>query len=203
MTKMKAEGKRQKAETIPQALGQHLVRGRAAVDVLLVVGGSVLIALAAQIAIPLPFTPVPLTMQPLAILFVGIALGASRGAAAATLYLLEGISGLPVFAQGHGGALWLIGATAGYLYSYPAAAWLAGWFSERGWGSTVLRSVAGMLAALALIYAGGWAWLAALTSPRAALVAGVQPFILADAIKIALGAALLPYAQRLVAKTTL
>ena len=200
---MKADGKRQKAETIPQALGQHVVRGRAAVDVLLVVGGSVLIALAAQMAIPLPFTPVPLTMQPLAVLLVGIALGASRGAAAATLYLLEGISGLPVFAQGHGGAVWLIGPTAGYLYSYPAAAWLAGWFSERGWGSTVLRSVAGMLAALALIYAGGWAWLAALTSPRAALVAGVQPFILADAIKIALGAALLPYAQRLVAKTTL
>jgi biotin transport system substrate-specific component len=201
--KMKAEGRRQKAETIPSALGQHVVRGRAAVDVLFVLGGSVLIALAAQIAIPLPFTPVPLTMQPLAVLFVGIALGASRGAAAATLYLLEGISGLPVFAQGHGGALWLIGPTAGYLYSYPAAAWLAGWFSERGWGSTVLRSVAGMLAALALIYAGGWAWLAALTSPRAALVAGVQPFILADAIKIALGAALLPSAQRLVAKTTL
>src|SRR5258705_3984502 len=119
-----------KAETIPQALGQHVVRGRAAVDVLFVVGGSVLIALAAEIAIPLPFTPVPLTMQPLAVLFVGIALGASRGAAAATLYLLEGISGLPVFAQGHGGALWLIGPTAGYLYSYPAAAWLAGWFSE-------------------------------------------------------------------------
>jgi biotin transport system substrate-specific component len=183
-----------KAETIPSALLQHVVRGRAAVDVLLVLGGSVLIAIAAQIAIPLPFTPVPLTMQPLAVLFVGIALGASRGAAAATLYLLEGLSGLPVFAQGHGGALWLIGPTAGYLYSYPAAAWLAGWF---------LRSVAGMLAALALIYVGGWAWLAALTSPRAALVAGVEPFLLADAIKIALGAALLPYVQRLVAKTTL
>ena len=200
---MKAEGRRQKAETIPSALLQHVVRGRAAVDVLLVLGGSVLIALAAQIAIPLPFTPVPLTMQPLAVLFVGIALGSTRGAAAATLYLLEGISGLPVFAQGHGGALWLIGPTAGYLYSYPAAAWLAGWFSERGWGSTILRSVAGMLAALALIYAGGWAWLAVLTSPRAALVAGVEPFLLADAIKIALGAALLPYVQRLVAKTTL
>jgi len=190
------------SKTIPSALLTHLVRGRAAVDVLLVVGASVLIALAAQIAIPLPFTPVPLTMQPLAVLFVGIVLGSSRGAAAATLYLLEGIGGLPVFAQGHGGAIWLLGPTAGYLYSYPAAAWLAGWFSERGWGSTVVRSVAGMLAALALIYAGGWAWLAMLTSPRAAFAAGVAPFLVADALKIALGAALLPYAQRLVAKTT-
>ena len=191
-----------KTQTIPSAV-LSLARGRAVANVLLVVAGSALIAIAAQIAIPLPFTPVPLTMQPLAVLFVGIALGSTRGAAAAALYLLEGLSGLPVFAQGHGGAIWLLGPTAGYLYSYPAAAWLAGWFSERGWGSTVVRSVAGMLAALALIYAGGWAWLAALTSPRAAFVAGVQPFILADVIKIALGAALLPYAQRLVAKTTL
>ena len=157
-----------KAETIPSAVLQHVVRGRAAANVLLVLGGSALIALAAQIAIPLPFTPVPLTMQPLAVLLVGIALGSSRGAAAAALYLLEGISGLPVFSQGHGGAIWLVGPTAGYLYSYPAAAWLA-----------------------------------ALTSPRAAFAAGVAPFILADAVKIALGAALLPYAQRLVVKTTL
>ena len=188
--------------TIPGAVLSH-VRGRAAVDVLLVVGASALIALAAQIAIPLPFTPVPLTMQPLAVLFVGIALGASRGAAAATLYLLEGAGGLPVFAQGHGGAIWLLGPTAGYLYSYPAAAWLAGWFSQRGWGSTVVRSVTGMLAALALIYLGGWAWLAALTSPRAGFAGGIAPFVVADIVKIALGAALLPYAQRLVAKMTL
>src|SRR5256885_1572418 len=98
--------------TIPGAV-LSCVRGRAAVDVLLVVGASALIALAAQAAIPLPFTPVPLTMQPLAVLLVGVALGSSRGAAAATLYLLEGIGGLPVFAQGHGGAIWLVGPTAG------------------------------------------------------------------------------------------
>src|SRR5438094_5761960 len=97
--------------TIPQTIMQRLVRGRAAVDVLLVVGASVLIALAAQVAIPLPFTPVPLTLQPLAVLFVGIALGSTRGAAAAMLYLLEGIGGLPVFAQGHGGVFWLLGPT--------------------------------------------------------------------------------------------
>ena len=141
-------------------------------------------------------------MQPLAVLLIGIVLGSSRGAMAATLYLLEGAGGLPVFAQGHGGAIWLVSATAGYLFSYPAAAWLAGWLSERGWGSTVVRAVTGMLAALAVIYAGGWSWLAALTSPRAAFTAGVAPFVVADIVKIALGAALLPYAQRLVSKTT-
>jgi biotin transport system substrate-specific component len=191
-----------RVETIPSALLARLVRGRAAVDVLLVIDASVLIALSAQIALPLPFTPVPLTMQPLAVLLVGAALGASRGAAAATLYLLEGLGGLPVFAQGHGGAIWLVGPTAGYLYSYPAAAWLAGWFSQRGWGSTTVRAVSGMLAALAVIYAAGWSWLAIFTGARAAFVAGVKPFIVADIVKIALGAALLPYAQRLVSRST-
>ena len=187
--------------TIPRTLIERVVRGRVAFDVLLVLGGSALIAIAAQIAIPMPFSPVPLTMQPLAVLLVGVVLGSKRGAAAAMLYLLEGLSGLPVFAQGHGGAVWLGGATAGYLYSYPFAAFVAGWFSERGWGTTLLRSVAGMLVALAVIYAGGWTWLALVTtSPGMAYAIGVEPFILADIIKVAFGAALLPWAQRLIGR---
>jgi biotin transport system substrate-specific component len=188
------------AATIPSALLTRIVRGRAALDVLLVIGASTVIALAAQIAIPLPFSPVPLTLQPLAVLLVGVTLGSTRGAAAAALYLLEGFGGLPVFALGHGGPLWLAGPTAGYLYSYPFAACLAGWLSERGWGSTTLRAVAGMLAALGVIYLGGWSWLAALSGARMAWLAGVKPFILADIVKIALGASLLPQMQRLIAK---
>ena len=187
-------------QTIPAAVLQRLIRGRAAVDMLMIIGASALIALAAQIAIPLPFSPVPLTMQPLAVLLVGVVLGSTRGAAAAALYLVEGFSGLPVFAQGHGGPFWLAAATAGYLYSYPFAAWVAGWFSERGWGSSIVRSVAGMLVALAVIYAGGWSWLAMLSGARNAFALGVAPFIVADIVKIALGAALLPYAQRFVAR---
>jgi biotin transport system substrate-specific component len=186
--------------TIPAALYQRVIRGRAAVDMLLVIGGSALIAIAAQIAIPIPLTPVPLTLQPLAVLLVGVILGSARGAAAATLYILEGMSGLPVFAQGHGGLVWLAGPTAGYLFSYPLAAWTAGWFSERGWGSTATRAIAGMLVALAVIYAAGWSWLALIAGPQAALSMGIIPFVIADILKIALGAALLPYAQRLVAR---
>jgi len=186
--------------TIPAALAGRLVRGRAAANMLMIIAGSALIALAAQIAIPLPFTPVPLTLQPLAVLFVGVVLGSGRGAAAAALYLLEGVSGLPVFAQGHGGIFWLASMTAGYLYSYPLAAWTAGWFSERGWGSTIVRSVTGMLAALAVIYAGGWAWLALAVGARAAFTMGVAPFVLADIVKIVLAAMLLPYAQRFVSR---
>jgi biotin transport system substrate-specific component len=189
-----------KAMTIPATVLQRLVRGRVAVDMMLVIGASMFVAIAAQIAIPVPFSPVPLTLQPLAVLLVGVTLGSTRGAAALALYLLEGASGLPVFAQGHGGAIWLVAATAGYLYSYPVAAWVAGWFSERGWGNSVLRAVAGMLTALAVIYVGGWSWLALLAGPQVAFTMGVAPFLLADIIKIAIGAALLPQAQKLVAR---
>lgn len=190
----------EKAVTIPSVVIDRLVRGRAAADMLLVIGASALIAIAAQIAIPLPFTPVPLTLQPLAVIFVGVALGSVRGAAAAALYLLEGFSGLPVFAQGHGGPMWLVGATAGYLYSYPFAAWVAGFVSERGWGSSIVRSVTGMLLALGVIYLGGWSWLAMLTDARSAFVAGVAPFVFADIVKVAIGAALLPKAQQIVSR---
>jgi biotin transport system substrate-specific component len=190
----------EKATTIPAVVIDRLVRGRAAANMLFVVGASALIAIAAQIAIPIPFTPVPLTLQPLAVILIGVTLGSTRGAAAAMLYLLEGFSGLPVFAQGHGGAMWLVGATGGYLMSYPFAAWVAGFISERGWGSSILRAVTGMLLALGVIYLGGWSWLAALTDARTAFVAGVAPFVLADIVKVMIGAMLLPKAQQLIAR---
>lgn len=176
--------------TIPRTLDERVIRSSAVTNVLFVVAGSALIAIAAQIAINVPFSPVPLTMQPVAVLLVGAVLGSKRGAAAATLYLLEGMSGMPVFAQMHGGAAWLIGPTAGYLWSYPFAAFVAGWFSEKTWAGT------GMLAGLSVIYLGGWSWLAALTGPRSAFVAGVEPFWLADLVKIAIAAVLLRSAQR-------
>lgn len=185
-------------KTIPQIILDRVIRGRAAVNMLTVIGASLVIALAAQVAIPIPFSPVPLTLQPLAVLLVGVTLGSVRGAAAALLYLFEGMSGLPVFAQGHAGVIWLLGPTAGYLYSYPLAAWLAGWFSERGWGSSAARAVVGMAVAMTVIYAGGWSWLALQTGARAAFAMGVAPFFVADLIKVALGAALLPQLQRLV-----
>src|SRR5436190_19746303 len=191
---------RERAMSIPAVVADRVVRGRVAADMLLVIGASALIAIAAQVAIRLPFTPVPMTLQPLAVIFLGAALGSTRGAAAAALYLLEGFSGLPVFAQGHGGPLWLVGLTAGFLYSYPFAAWLSGFVSERGWGNSVLRSIAGMLLALGVIYLGGWWWFTVLTDPRTAYVQAVQPFILADIVKIAIGAALLPKMGPLIAK---
>lgn len=189
--------------TIPAVIAGRLVRGRTAANILLVTGASALIALAAQIAIPLPFNPVPMTLQPLAIIFLGAALGSWRGAAAAALYLLEGASGLPVFAEGKGGLVWLTGPTAGYLLAYPLAGWVAGRLSELGWAHRIVRSSLAMIAALGVIYLGGWSWLATLTSPVAAWTLGVAPFLVADLVKVALGAALLPYAEQIIAKTTI
>jgi biotin transport system substrate-specific component len=185
----------EKVTTLPGVVIDRIVRGRVAADLMLIVCASALIAIAAQVSIRLPFTPVPMTLQPLAVIFIGAALGSARGSAAAALYLLEGLSGLPVGASGNGGPLWLFGSTAGYLLSYPFAAFVAGFVSERGWGSTVLRAVTGMLLALGVIYAGGWSWLAILTSPAIAYATGVAPFVLADMVKVAIGAALLPKAS--------
>jgi biotin transport system substrate-specific component len=187
--------------TIPHIVLERVIRGRAVVNVLTIIGASILIALAAQVAIPIPGSPVPLTLQPVAVLLVGVTLGAWRGAAAAALYLFEGASGMPVFAGGNGGILWLtVGLTAGYLYSYPFAAWLAGFISERGWASRVVRAVVGMLAALLVIYVGGWSWLALHVGARNAFAMGIVPFLVADMVKVAIAASLLPYAQRLVSR---
>jgi len=167
-------------------------------NVLLVIGGSLLIAISAQVAIPVPFSPVPMTLQPLALVLVGACLGSLRGSAAASLYLLEGLSGLPVFAQGHAGVLALVGPTAGYLYAYPAATWVAGFFSERGWNRSFLTTAAAMIAALGVIYLGGWSWLAGPMGMGAsrAFTIGVAPFVLADLVKVGIALVLLPAAQR-------
>jgi biotin transport system substrate-specific component len=162
------------------------------VKVAAVVAGSLLIALSAQVAIPVPFSPVPLTLQPLAVLLVGALLGPLAGAAAASLYLLEGLAGLPVFAQGRGGMVTLIGPTAGYLYAFPAAAFVAG--LARG---PVLRILGTLAAAIALIHLGGWSWLAAAIglSPSAAFGAGVAPFLVNDLLKIAIATGIVAAVQ--------
>ncbi len=184
----------------PRAIAGHLVGDSAVRGAFLVIAGTVLLAIAAQVAIPLPFSPVPLTLQPLAILLIGAAFGPVRAAATAALYLLEGAAGLPVFSQGHGGMLWLAGPTAGYLFAFPLAAAIAGWAAERGWTKRPLFAIPGMALALATILAGGWSWLVAMgIDPAVAFATGVAPFLIADAIKVLIAATLLPAAERIVA----
>jgi biotin transport system substrate-specific component len=188
----------QRVTTVPEWLKDHVVRQSAVRDVLLVIAASILIAVSAQIAIPI--WPVPMTMQPVAILLVGAALGSTRGALAAALYLLEGLGGLPVFANGAFGPAVFVGPTAGYLLAFPAGAWIAGRISERAWGRSIGLTVLGMALAIATIHLGGWSWLSTamgLGAEKAFLV-GVAPFWVSDIVKIAIAATLLPAAQHLV-----
>jgi biotin transport system substrate-specific component len=161
---------------------------------------TALTAAAAQISIPLPFTPVPFTFQPLVVLLGGAALGARLGASSQVLYLALGIAGLPVFAASPilpQGAARLLGPTGGYLLSYPLAAFVTGWLAERRFDRRYLTSVAAMAAGLAIVFAGGVSWLAWVAQPShaglaAAVRTGVVPFLPADVLKILLAAAVMP-----------
>jgi biotin transport system substrate-specific component len=179
-----------RSETVPQLVAEQIVVRSWPVNVLLVVAASFIIALSAQIAIPLPFTAVPMTLQPLAVLLVGAALGSRAGFAAVVAYLVEGASGLPVFAEGHGGMLWLFAPSAGFLYAFPFAAAIAGFASERGWMKSTPRAIAAMIAAIVTMHLGGFLWLAFGTGVGAsqAFALGNAPFILGDAVKAVLAA---------------
>ena len=165
---------------------------RAAYDAALVAGFSLLVALSAQVAIPLPFTPVPVTLQTLMVLATGALLGCRRGAAAILLYLAEGAAGLPVFAMGRSGIAYLAGPTGGYLAGFFAAAFIAGFICERGWDRNGLLAFAGLVIADLAIYVPGLLWLGAFTGYSRVLVQGAVPFFVADVLKIAACAALLP-----------
>lgn len=170
-----------------------------------VVLSVVLTAAAAQVSLPLPFTPVPVVLTPLVVLLSGAALGSRLGAIAQATYILAGVVGLPVFApspQLPPGAMRLLGPTGGYLLAYPLAAFLTGYLAERGWDRHYLTSVASMLAGLAIIFAGGVSWLVATVTPSVAdaLTLGLRWFILLDVLKVLLAAAILPQVWRLVGR---
>jgi biotin transport system substrate-specific component len=157
----------------------------AARQVAIVVGASLLVALCARLSLPLPFTPVPLTLANFGVLVVGLLLGSKRGFAALALYLAQGAAGLPVFSPaGLGGIAQLLGPTGGYLLAYPLAAFIAGWIAERGAGKFG-RFVVAALAAEVVIFAGGLAWLMVLThGATQAMAFGLYPFVFAEIIKI-------------------
>jgi biotin transport system substrate-specific component len=151
---------------------------------------AALVAVSARIAVPLPFTPVPFSMQPLAVLLTGMFLGSGGGFFALLEYLAAGTLGAPVFAAGGGGLAYLAAVSSlGYLLAYPAAAWVTGWLAERSglrFGRLLLAGVAGLV----VIYAGGDAYLAIWLhgDVAKALVVGTLPFILFDLVKAGLAA---------------
>ncbi len=180
-----------KAETLAGATLAPLDWVRSTI---LVVAFSLLTALAAQIVIPLPFTPVPITGQTFAVLLTGALLGSRLGALAMIAYLVEGAAGLPFFRGGNGGAHYLLfSPTTGYLLAYPVAAFVTGLLAERGWDKRYLWAAAAMGLGSLVILLGGWAWLSLFFRTAAdAFNAGVAPFIIGDIVKIALAAAMLP-----------
>lgn len=156
---------------------------------LVVVGASLFVALCARFSMPLPFTPVPLTMQNFAVILVGLLLGWRLGLAALLLYLAEGAMGLPVFASaGPGGIAQLLGPTGGYLIAYPVVAAVAGWIfaQRRGFASAAL----GAIAAEVVLFTCGVAWLTVLFQGAFAQATafGLYPFVAAEGFKVLLAA---------------
>jgi biotin transport system substrate-specific component len=151
---------------------------------LAVVGGAAAVALAAQVALPVPFSPVPMTLQGLAVILVGGLMGSAAGAGALVLYLLAGALGAPVFAMGSSGLDKLLGLTGGYLLAFPVAALIAGQVARRG---NLVRCLLGALAGMMIIHLGGWAQLTLLTGDAAQSAAlGVRPFVAQDLVKVLL-----------------
>lgn len=162
-------------------------------DVSLVTGFALLLAASAQLAIPLPFTPVPITGQTLVVLLGAIVLGATRATAGSLLFIAAGVAGVPWFAVTGG-------ATIGYIVGFVAAAMVVGAIAQRGLARTPLQVAGAMVVGNAVIYAFGATGLALVVglSPSAAITAGVLPFLIGDAIKLAAAVALVPAAWKLV-----
>ncbi len=169
----------------------------------LMIAGSVFLAACAQIAVPLQ--PVPITLQTFGVLVLGMAYGWRLGAATLALYLAEGAAGLPVFANFSSGPWELFGPasyTAGYLYGFVLAAGVVGWLAERGWGRTMPTTALAMLVGNILLYVPGLAWLAYLIGGEPAIAGGLMPFLLGDALKLALAACTMPLAWKLIGRFT-
>ena len=168
-------------------------------SLLLILLGSLLLAALAQIEIPLPFTPVPITGQTFGVLLISAALGSKRGAAAMLLYITEGAAGLPFFAGGASGMGILTGATAGYLVGFIGAAYVIGQLAERGLERSVRTSLIPFLVGTVIIYVCGVTWLSVvLGSFSKAITLGVVPFLIGDAIKLIAAASALPTAWKLI-----
>lgn len=175
----------------------------------LVLAGSWLLAASSYLSVSmLPFSPIPVTAQTLAVLLIGVLLGPKRAAAAVLLYLAQGAGGLPVFAGGAAGLHHFLGPTAGYLVAFLPAAMLVGILHERGWTRTIPMAIAAFTLATAVIFAGGLAWLTVIGSTigiqsfDAVLAIGFYPYLPGAIIKIAFALAFLPRPKRAAARSS-
>ena len=156
---------------------------------ILAILGTAVLALSAKVQIP--FWPVPMTMQTFVVLILGMAYGARLGAATLALYLIEGAVGIPVFATGSGIA-YIAGPTGGYLIGFLLAAYTIGWLANQGWDRSMIKTLGAMLVGTAIIFIFGIAWLSTFIGFEKAVAAGLTPFILSEALKIALAVIIMP-----------
>lgn len=205
-------------ETTAGTLAQRLMPRSGALangavrDMLLVVAGTVFMALSARISVPLPFTPVPITGQTLGVILIAALYGPRLGALTMLAYLGEGLLGLPVFSMGRSawsassipGLPLIIGPTAGYLFAFPFAAFVVGLLANRGWDRNVGTAIPAMFLGELIILAMGFAWLAGATALltgganlAALFTAAVLPFLPGSVVKIGLAALALPGGWRL------
>jgi biotin transport system substrate-specific component len=179
-----------------------LPRAGILVDVLLVVAGAALVALAAQVRIPME--PVPITGQTFAVLLVGASYGALRGTASLSLYLVAGLLGAPVYTGENSGWEYFTGAPGGYIVGFVLAAAVTGYLAEQRWDRRVSSAIAAMFVGSIAVYAIGLPWLAGVLNLdfETTLKEGLAPFVPGDLLKLFLAAALLPSAWRLVDRAT-
>ena len=170
-------------------------------DAALIAGFSLVLAVAAQISIPLPFTPVPVTLQTLAVVLTGALLGSKRGTLAILLYLAEGFAGLPVFSLGRAGFVHLLGPTGGYLVGFVAAVWLTGFLVELKLASKLPGALLVTILGLLVPYVSGVAWLGVSVGLQKAVMLGFVPFVIGDALKVVVAVGVLAGANILGAKT--
>ena len=161
-------------------------------EVPLLLGFNLLLVACAYVSISLPFSPVPITGQTFGVLLVAMALGRVRGTAVVVAYLLEGLAGLPVFAEGRAGLAVFMGPTGGYLLGFVVAAALVGWLADRGWDKSLKFSVAAMMFGTAVVFVSGLSWLAQFMPANLLLATGLTPFLPGAALKIALASIILP-----------
>jgi biotin transport system substrate-specific component len=191
--------------TYPTETITEVVVPRSTVNtIVLTVGFALLTALAAQIYIPVPGSPVPITGQTFAVLLTGAALGSRLGAASMSLYWVLGALGLPFYTEASGGWTAATGATGGYLIGFVVAAWVVGYLAQRGQDRTVASAIPAFLAGSVIIYLIGVPWLMAsvegIDTLTGALAAGFTPFVVGDLFKVVLAGVLLPASWKLVDK---
>lgn len=172
-------------------------------NIVLVVAGSILITLSAKISIPLSFSPIPVTIQTLVILLIGTIYGSKRSSLAVLVYISQGIIGIPVFAKTGSGFAYLLGPTGGYLIGFVFAAFITGYFAEKGWDRSFWKTSLAMTIGTSFIFIFGVGWLCSFHGFSKAVMVGFVPFIVEAIITIIIAITLIPSGWKILEKLNL